>query len=407
MNNHPPLDNFGRDYLRLVLEIDKHIDGYVDAYIGPPPIKAEVQAAPRREPAALLADLERLQANIPTGDAARQAYLQAVLRAIDCSLRLLNGETFAYLEEVERLYDIRPQLVDDSLFTAAHQELDTLLPGAGALAERMESRRRGYELGAEQVLPLLALAQQETRQRTRQLISLPDGETVEVRLASDQPWSAYNWYLGNGRSLIEFNTDVPVLALNLLSTFAHEGYPGHHTEAILKEKWLYQTLGYAEQAVALLHSPAAVIAEGIATTAIEIIFPQDGEHEWNETVLLPAAGLKSEPAAQIARINQATRALRYVSGNAASLYHSGRLNQEQTVEYIQTYSLASPQRARQTFRFISNPLYRSYIFTYSEGYDLIERWAAGGHKGAIFERLLFEQIRPSQLAAGPNGNSGQ
>jgi hypothetical protein len=390
-----PLDAFGRDYLRLTLEINKHIDGYVDAYLGPPELKAEVESAPKKAPALLLDDLKQLQQQLPDGDEDRRRYLLATFRAIDCSLRLLNGERLDYLDEVHRLYDIRPQQVDETVFTAAHQELDTLLPGDGNLAERIEARRQRYELEAEQVLPLVELARAETRRRTQELIRLVPGEEVEVRLTSNQPWSAYNWYLGRGRSLIEFNTDVPISALGLLSTFAHEAYPGHHTEHQLKECHLYQEKGYAEQAAFLLHSPAAVIAEGIATTAVQIIFPSGSEHEWNETVLLPAAGLPVESAAHMQRLERAGRLLRYVRGNAAILYHSGQIGERQAIDYIQTYALAGEKRARQSFRFLSNPLFRSYIFTYTEGYDLIRQASENGDKTAVFLRLLTQQMLPS------------
>ncbi|HEX6384765.1 MAG TPA: hypothetical protein VF177_08860, partial [Anaerolineae bacterium] len=257
-----------------------------------------------------------------------------------------------------------------------------------------------YYLKPDQVLPLVDLARAETRQRTAAFVDLPEDERVEVRLTSNQPWGAYNWYLGDGRSLIEFNTDMPIVALGLVGTFAHEGYPGHHTEAVLKEKRLYRGKGYAEQAAMLLHSPAAVIAEGIATTAIEIIFPEDSHHQWNVEVMLPAAQIEpAETAAEMARIAIALKALRYVSGNAAILYHSGRHNREQMIEYIETYALSTPERAQKSFSFLSHPLYRSYVFTYTQGYDLIEQAAANGSKQEIFRRLLTEQVLPSQLAA--------
>ncbi|MCA9977473.1 MAG: hypothetical protein KC413_17060, partial [Anaerolineales bacterium] len=72
------LDTFGRAYLTLTLEIEKHIEGYIDAYTGPDDLKAAVAATPKREPAALLDDLAWLQAHIPDGDAARATYLTAV-----------------------------------------------------------------------------------------------------------------------------------------------------------------------------------------------------------------------------------------------------------------------------------------------------------------------------------------
>ncbi len=162
------------------------------------------------------------------------------------------------------------------------------------LAERLERHRRLFEIDTADALPLLDLARAETRARTLTHIDLPDDESVEVTLTSGQPWSAYNWYKGHGHSLIEFNTDMRLSAAALLGTFAHEGYPGHHTEAILKEQVLYHQKGYAEQSVMILHSPAAVIAEGIATTALEMIFRDGSHYEWNRDVLFPAAGLSDE-----------------------------------------------------------------------------------------------------------------
>ena len=90
----PQLDTFGVDYLRLTLEIDKHIDGYLDAYFGPAALRDEVRAAPLRPPADLLDDVDRLEERIPAGNPARAVYLAATLRAIECTVRMLAGETF-------------------------------------------------------------------------------------------------------------------------------------------------------------------------------------------------------------------------------------------------------------------------------------------------------------------------
>lgn len=389
------VDEFGRAYLRLTLEIDKHVPGFVDAYFGPAGIKAEVEAAEKKSPAALLDDLAWLQAHLPTDDPNRRTYLQAYLRAMDCLLRQTAGEEIGFLDEARCLYDIELHLIDESRFTAAHRELDTLLPGTGSIADRLDARRKQYEVDHEKALALIDLARAETRRRTLALMDLVEGESLEVTLVSDKPWSAYNWYKGNYHSLIEFNTDIPLNALGLLGTFAHEGYPGHHTEGILKDKLLYRDKGYAEEATRLLYSPAAVIAEGIATTALEIIFPNDSDDDWNVEVMLPAAGLAAEPVDQMRRISKAARELRYVSGNAAILYHTGQLNEEQTVDYFRTYSLSTEQRARQGFRFINQ--YRAYPFTYTWGYDLLEQASNGRDKTPLFRRLLTEQILPSQL----------
>jgi hypothetical protein len=398
------LDPFGREYLRLTLEIDRHIEGYVDAYIGPPELKAEVAGGEKLTPQALRDKLAWLQDHIPAADPDRQAYLAATLQAMDCTIGMLSGQEYSFLDEVGRLFDVEPALVDEGVFLAAHRELDELLPGRGRLADRVQARREAYELQPEQVLPLLELAREATRERTAALIDLPAGEGVEVRLTSSQPWSAYNWFQGNGRSLIEFNTDIPVSALSLLNTFAHEGYPGHHTEGVLKEKHLYQERGWAEAASFLLQSPAAVISEGIATTAAEIIFPGRQEYEWLVEELLPAAGIQGESPELLERVARASEKLYRVSGNVAILYYAGQLNKEQALDYLQTYGLSTPERAAKSLNFVT--LYRAYVFTYTAGYDLIKKAAAGRSKWPLFRRLLDEPVLPSQLAAMAASTAG-
>ena len=136
------IDSFGRDYLRLRLEIDKHIDGFIDAYYGPAELKDNVQAQPKREPADLVADVAALGIRIPQDDANRAAYARASLRALDCTTRMLTGESFDYLDEVHRIYDISPEPVDEQTFLDAHNALDTLLPGSGGIADRLQARRK-------------------------------------------------------------------------------------------------------------------------------------------------------------------------------------------------------------------------------------------------------------------------
>jgi hypothetical protein len=113
--------------------------------------------------------------------------------------------------------------------------------------------------------------------------------------------------------------------------------------------------------------------------------------------MLPAAGIAPESADDMRRIAQATEKLRHVNGNAAILFHTGEYTQAQTLDYMLTYGLATQARAERSFRFITNPLFRAYAFTYTEGYDLLQR--AGGDKRTLFKKLLTEQMLPSQLAA--------
>jgi hypothetical protein len=391
-------DEFGRAYVRLALAANRHIDGLVDAYIGPPELRAEVEAGEPASLPALLDEARCLEDELPSLEPARQAALAANLRALNCLLRKAAGEEFDYLDEVRLVFDLEPELTDEAGFLEAHRVLEDLVPGDGAIGDRIAARRKRMEAPADRLPELIDLARRETRRRTLSLFELPAGEDVEVELVTGQVWGGYNWFLGDGRSLIQVNTDMPSNVLGLTELFAHEGYPGHHTEGTLKEQELYRGRGWLEYSVFLLLSPAAVIAEGIATTAAEIIFPGMDLHRWNAETMLPAAGIAPESPEEMAAIHSASRALQHVVDNGALLYHTGRLDEQGVIDYLRTYNLVDEKRARRSFGFFTHRLNRAYVFTYTSGHDLIERASRHGDKRPLFRRLLHETLTPSQLA---------
>jgi hypothetical protein len=71
------------------------------------------------------------------------------------------------------------------------------------------------------------------------------------------------------------------------------------------------------------------------------------------------------------------------------------------VTYLQHYSLSTEAEARQLLRFIADPLWRAYIFTYHVGYELISTWLdqAPAERHSRFRLLLSEQVYPPQIAS--------
>ena len=59
---------------------------------------------------------------------------------------------------------------------------------------------------------------------------------------------------------------------SLLSGAAHEGYPGHHMEFALKEQYLYRRKSQFEHSLLILNSPKLIISEGIANSALNVLF---------------------------------------------------------------------------------------------------------------------------------------
>jgi hypothetical protein len=397
----PELDAFGREYARLSFAIERHVPGFIDAYLGPDDVRTALDPDPGPQPNALVTGARELLVRIPSLDATegRKGYLTKQVEAMLTTARRVAGEEIPYREEVRLLFDIEPLATPEGIYDAAISDLDTLIPGDDPIAERMVTWRQSYAIPPETARRLVDIILPELRARTEEFVDLPVDESIEIRMVQDQPWSGYNWYLGNGRSRVDLNTDLPIYAYRLTDLLAHEGYPGHHTEHALKER-LYTEQGLGEHTLQLINTPECLISEGIATVAEKMLFTPQELVRFRRERVYPAAGISGDPEREVA-IGAAQRILRSVPGNAALLLHEEGRDPQEVVAYLQRYGLVTEAEARQRLRFIADPLWRAYIFTYHVGYELISNWLdqAPAERHGRFRTLLTEQIYPSQIAA--------
>jgi hypothetical protein len=392
------MDEISGNYLTLALNIDRHFEGVVDAYYGPPELKAEVEEGEPRALEALADDARQLQTAIDASDfdAQRKDYLTGQTRAMAAIIRNLSGDQLEFVEEVELYFDISPQMVDEAVFEAAHAEIHRLLPGDDPLAERVIAWEKSVELEPDRVGPVFDLAFEESRRRTQALFDLPPGEEVSLDLVEDKPWRAYNRYLGGHRSRIELNTDVPARLYATMSVVTHEAYPGHHTEQAIKEHLLYRQQGRVEHAIHVL-GPEAVLAEGIAVTALGIIFSDAELAAFLRDELCPLGGLPDVDTERLIGMARALRTLRTVVDNAALLLHRDGRAVDEVQEYIEGYYLSEEKHVAQAMQFIQIPLWRSYAFNYTVGEELLAPLLDGPDAVANFRRLLREPFTPTQV----------
>jgi hypothetical protein len=378
-------------YVELGLRLGRHVDGLVDAYFGDPAVAERIDAEPLREPAELAADAGRLLAELD-GDDQRTRWLRAQLVGLETVARKLAGEEFPFADEVERCYGVRPRRTPEEEIDAAHSGLDAALPGTGSLAERYQHWRESQVVSADELGAVLSDIVEELRGRTRDLVGLPEGESYELQLVSDEPWSAYNYYEGDLRSRIAVNTDVPMATNFLTELMAHELYPGHQTEHAWKEQLLLREAGQTEASILMVGAPESLIAEGIAGLAVETVLE---DQDAFTAELLARHGIAYD--ADLARAVRAVRRpLARVRDNAAMMIYEDGVAESDVVEYLKDRALMSDGRAKQAMKFITDPIWRSYVTTYEDGYELCKGWVAGDP--ARFKRLLTEQLTPADLA---------
>jgi hypothetical protein len=383
-------------YLELCLRLGRHIDGLVDAYYGPGEISERIDAEELRDPAVLVTDAGAVLASLDDAglDESRRRWLQSQTIGLEAVALRLAGEDISYEEEVERCYGVRPEWVPEEVFEAAHRELDQALPGSGSVAERYQAWRDADPLQGDELASVFQHMTDDFRARTQDMVGLPRGEDVEVEYVSDKPWTAFNFYLGELRSRIEVNTDVPMTPSLVVELVAHEAYPGHHTEHSWKEQVLVRDAGALEESAQMVGTPRSLISEGIASLAAEILL---GDQE-QEVTAEHVAGTSVVFDPDVSRaVQKAVPPIGRVRANVALLIHTRGASEEEAVEYVMRWALSSRKRAEHAVRFITDPVWRSYVTTYTEGYDLCRDFVGGDP--ARFKRLLTEQLTPEDLTA--------
>ncbi|HTR33031.1 MAG TPA: hypothetical protein VMH47_04060, partial [Gaiellaceae bacterium] len=345
------------EYLLLGLRLGKHVDGLVDSYYGPLDLKDVVDEEPPVHAAELAADGARLRGSLPDG------WLRDQVSACTTYALVLAGEEISYSDEVEGCYGVRPERTSESVFEAAHAELDELLPGDGSLAERREAWRQRHLCGGDSAIAALQDLLPVLRARTEELVDLPAGEEVALEPVTGEPWWAFNYYQGDLRSRVVLNTDVPTTGLDLIHLVAHEVYPGHHTEHALKEQLLARDRGAIEEAIQLVPTPQALLSEGIAETGLDIVLDEASREQ--AYAIVRSHGIELSDPELAVRIQEAAKPLGTVGLNAALFIHEDGMSEDAAAEYVARWSLRPLEQARRSVDFATDPTWRAYSITYT------------------------------------------
>ncbi len=394
-------------YVRLTLEAGTHEAEYVDAYYGPPALQAAATANPRSL-AQLIAAARVLTAAIDAvlpsikveSDRRRAVALRGMLIAADTRLQMLQGRTFAFNDEAQGQFATVPDLKPLAHYDAILASLETLIPGNGPLAARVDTFNERYVIPKDRLQPVFDAAISECKRRTAQFINLPAGETFVMEFVTGKPWSGYNYYKGSYKSLIQINTDLPIRISRAVDLGCHEGYPGHHVLNLMVEERLARKNGWKEYEVNPLYSPTSVLSEGSANYGIDLAFPAAERLAFERDILYPMAGLDPNSAEAFWKMQQMTESLSGARLTIAKMYLDGAVTRAQALELTQKYLLLSPARAEQSVKFTDH--YRSYVINYGWGKDLVRAYIERGNPDPTerwrrMEKILSEPTVPADL----------
>ncbi len=413
------MNNIAEHYVKLILNIGQYDPDYVDAYYGPKEWEPQRKdnalndsssiAKLDTDASSLLDSLDALR-NLKASqiEVLRFTYLYKQLLAAKTKIFMLKGGRLSFDEETKALYDAEAPHFRDEHFQHIIDELDKILPGKGNVSQRLNDFKKDFIIPKEKLDTVFQTAIAECRKRTEEHINLPPNENFKVEYVTDKAWGGYNWYKGNGFSLIQINTDLPIYIDRAVDLAAHEGYPGHHVYNTLLEKHLVDELGWKEFTVYPLFSPQSLIAEGTANYGKQVAFPGDSRIKFEKQVLFPLAGLDSSKAGLYYKVLGLTDDLDYATNEAARSYLDGKMTREETVNWLTKYALMSPERAERMVKFIEK--YRSYVINYNLGQDIVKDYIIrnGGtdnhpeRRWQLFEHIISTPQTPSELQQDVN-----
>lgn len=364
----------------------------VDAYYGPQELARQVESESLTPAHDLVDDAAALRAEVSgLDDAQRAKFLAAQLDGVSATAERLAGRPITYKEEVRRCYGIDIEQIGEEGFAEALEELDRLIPGTGPLRERYGAWRRTTEVPTGALLEALPDVKAELQLRTAELFGLPDGESADLELTSNQPWLAFNYYLGGLKSRIAINTDIPTRSEAVAGLVAHEIYPGHHTEHSWKEELLARRRGRLEESIFLIGTPQCLVSEGIASYALEALGPE-AENACAALLAQRGHGYDLELSR---KVREVTHRLAAAHDNVAIMLYEQGVDREDAMRYLCAWTVETEDRLEKNLDFLLHPVWRAYYAVYEAGYRAVAAWTGG--QADRFRRLLTEQLTPADL----------
>lgn len=374
------IDKIAESFVILSLASVKYDSDLVDSYFGPDSLKKIAENLNisldtlSLSCKSLISNLENIDSSdFDSIKKLRFRFLKRQLKALDARLSFLMGKQLDFDSESVAYYDVIAPVYSLKYYDSVLDSLRLIIPGKGDLATRYHNIRNKFIIPVEKIDTVFKTALNKSREITYNFIkTLPENESFKIEYVTDKSWGGYNWFKGNGQSLIQINVELPVFIDRALDLACHEGYPGHHVFHSIIEDIFYKKKRWIEYSIYLLFSPQALISEGTANFAVDLAFDSSQKYDFEKNILFPLAGLNTSQYDLYNKIQRYTKKLSYISIETARRYLNGNLTKEQAIEWLMKYNFQERQRAERSIRFYEK--YRSYIINYIIGLELVKEY---------------------------------
>lgn len=391
----PALPDLAARYVDLTRHLAQHQPSLVEAWLG-----AATDLGPRVPVPALRASIATLLSDLRVardaataangaderGDAAgalvRARYLTAQATALDAAAARLLGESQPFADEAARVFagHVLPPR-DGAALEARRQDLATLLPGRGTLAERHAAFRRRAAVPAARVDAVFQAAVAWCRDATRAHLSLPDGDAITFGAAEAGGWAGLSRPTGPRASELRVSEAGGADPAHLLQLAAHEGVPGHHAQHVMASVHLVERHGWQERQLLPAFGAHLLLAEGAAEAGADLLLPLETRARVCAETLLPMAGLAPSLAPTLTRVERLVATLDVEVAYIAAEYLDTPLGVEAATNRLRDDALVLDPAGmlafleRQRTKMLAYPLGRRLVQSALDAAPADQRWA--------------------------------
>ena len=382
------MENISEDYIKLAFAVDNLLGkgSVVDAYYGDSSFSSPLPNLTSDE---LITELEELRTRLlaDVSDTAlniRKLFLEKQLLSLATLIRLRTRSlTLSYSDCIKLLLDT--ELIPASKIKVENRlhNLTRLLHQLslkGDLREMVNNWERSgtteidrYVYALEEAMPKYLL--ETSNKVVRPILGseftewlLKQNSLIFEVKETNESWSAYNYYEKGFKGHIVFNKTAELNIFNIPIFITHEAYPGHHTNALVRES-LYSIgkLG-PEATLHLLCTPESLISEGIAEYGYHLLNNQNKDD------------INLSIAIELDRLRTETQYL------AAIQLYVREDPEDKVKQFMAEKGLMMQERLERSFRFLQE--WKYYVPSYVLGFALVK--SSIERYGIESMRMLYE-----------------
>lgn len=351
--------------------------------------------------------LDEIDASLRTLGGHPGSYLRAMAKAFRCQARNLQGDAIPYEVLLADMQQLPSGLIPEGSMVRQKEKAEMGMRGLGyrgSFKEMAQAWLAATRIQPDQVTQvaqsLITVAKQATLER---VIGLPAADGInEVKSIRGVFWSGYSKYLGGYRGDLTFNLDRPWSEPIFAQVLTHEAYPGHQAFYC---RWdhLFQTgLWPLEAAYYMVNTPTNALFEGGPEMALHFL---GWDVEAGDSHEIPA-----EARVRYAVARDFLDFQRMAQTNACLLANVHGASEADALNYMTQTGGMTEIEARNSFRFFTHPIQRTYYPTYYYG-----RWLVGlsyalidpANRTAYFKLLYDTPQTNSTFIEAIRGLTGQ